>query len=56
MAPRHDSRGRRKPGSRVGPGYVFEALEPRILLSADPLAAAVGDALNGGGLDERLPE
>ncbi len=56
MAPRHDSRGRRKPGSQTGNRYVFEALEPRILLSGDPLAAAVGDALHGGGPDESLPD
>ena len=55
MASRHDVASRRKAGTGVGPGYVFEALEPRILLSADPLGVAVGDALHGG-LDDRLPE
>ncbi len=56
MASRHDLAGRRKARSSARHDYVFEALEPRILLSADPLSAAVGDALHGNELDDRLPD
>ncbi|MDJ0871418.1 MAG: DUF4347 domain-containing protein, partial [Gammaproteobacteria bacterium] len=56
MASRHDSAGRRRARSSARHDYVFETLEPRILLSADPLSAAVGDALHGNELDERLPD
>ena len=56
MTSKDDSAGTRKPGSQVGNAYVFEALEPRVLLSADPLGVAVGDALHEGELDGLLPE
>ena len=36
-------------GSERRRDYVFEAIEPRILLSADPLGAAVGDAASWEG-------
>ena len=51
------SRSRKCDTESVGRAtYVFEAMEPRILLSADPVGAAVADVLHGDDLDQKFPK